>query len=191
MLIKRVKIAILISIVLIGGIVFFSLWMNLQERKQSEKGEALPKISIDGANMRLEKIRFIEDKHGQKTWELEATSIQQYQDQNVMMLEDVKVTYYAKEGRIFNISGKQGKFYQGSKDIELVGNVLLTSSDGYRLKTHSISYRHSEKQASTSDPVEIEGEQIRLVGRGMLVDMEAKTFKVLNQVKTKLRGGRG
>jgi LPS export ABC transporter protein LptC len=186
---KRAKIAILISIVVIGGIVLISLWMNFQERKQSEKGEALPKVYIDGADMRLEKIRFVEDKHGQKTWELEAKSIQQYQDQNVMMLEDVKVTYYAKEGRIFNISGKQGKFYQDSKDIELVGNVLLTSSDGYRLKTHSISYRHSEKQASTSDPVEIEGELIRLVGRGMLVDMEAKTFKVLNQVKTQWRGG--
>jgi lipopolysaccharide export system protein LptC len=43
---------------------------------------------------------------------------------------------------------------------------------------------------TTSDPVEIEGELIRLVGRGMLVDMEAKTFKVLSQVKTQWRGGK-
>jgi LPS export ABC transporter protein LptC len=187
---KRARIAILISIVLIGGLVLVSLWVNLRERRASEKGEGLPKVSTEGADMRLEKIRFVEDKHGQKTWELEATSAQQYQDQNVMMLKDVKVTFYAKEGRYFVITGKQGKVYQDSKNMELVGDVVLTSSDGYSLKTQSVTYDHKERKARTSDPVEIEGEHIRLVGRGMLVDMEAKTFKILNQVKTQWRGGR-
>ena len=139
--------------------------------------------------MRLEKIRFVEDKHGQKTWELEAKSIQQYQDQNIMELEDVKVTFYTKEGRTFIISGNRGKVYQDSKNMELVGDVVLTSSDGYRMKTHSMSYHHLEKKVTTSDPVAIEGKEIQLVGKGMLVDMEAKTIKVLNQVKTRWKGG--
>ena len=168
---------------------FIRVWMSLKERNASEKQEGVPKISTQGADMHLEKIRLVEDKHGQKTWELEAKSIQQYQDQNIMMLEDVKVTFYSKEGRSFTISGNQGKVYQDSKDMELVGDVVLSSSDGYRLKTHSVSYRNSEKKVTTSDPVEIEGELIRLVGRGMLVDMEAKTFKVLSQVKTQWKGG--
>jgi lipopolysaccharide export system protein LptC len=41
---------------------------------------------------------------------------------------------------------------------------------------------------STPDPVEIDGEQIRLTGKGMVVDVEAKTFRILSQVKTQLRG---
>jgi LPS export ABC transporter protein LptC len=185
---KRIKIALLISIVLIGGVVFVSLWANLRERKASESIEKIPKVSTGGADMRMEKIRFVEDKQGQKTWELEANSVQQYQDQNLMVLEDVKVTFYSKEGQTFFLTGKKGKVDQSSRNVELVGDVVLTSSDGYRLKTHSISYRHSEKLVSTSDPVEIEGEQIRLSGIGMLVNMEAKTFKVLSQVKTQLKG---
>jgi len=185
---RKAKIIILISFVLIGGIVLVSLWANLRERKASEAVEKLPKAFTGGANMRMEKIRFVEDKHGQKTWELEAKSVQQYQDQNTMVLEDVKVTFYAKEGRTIFLTGKQGKVYQDSKNVDLVGDVVLTSSDGYQLKTHSVSYRHLGKIVSTSDPVEIEGEQIRLTGKGMLVDMEAKTFKILSQVKTQLRG---
>jgi LPS export ABC transporter protein LptC len=185
---RRLKIAILISILLIGGIVLATLWANFRERKASEAVENLPKISNDGADMRLEKIRFVEDKHGQKTWELEAKSAHKYQDQNMMVLEDVKVTYYAKEGRTFFLTGKQGKVYQDSKNVDLMGDVVLTSSDGYQLKTHSVSYRHLEKMVSTPDPVEIEGEEIRLTGKGMLVNMEAKTFKILSQVKTQLRG---
>ena len=185
---KRVKIAILISIVLIGGIVLVSLWANLRERKASEAADKPPAVSTRGADTHLEKIRFVEDKRGEKTWELEAKSVYQYQDQNMLVLEDVKVTFYAKEGRTFFLTGKQGKVYQDSKNVELVGDVVLTSSDGYRLKTHSASYRDSEKVVSTPDPVEIEGEQIRLTGKGMLVNTEDRTFKILSQVKTQLRG---
>jgi LPS export ABC transporter protein LptC len=187
---RKTKIVILLLIVLIGGIVLVSLWANLRARKAWETREKVPKVSTGGADMQLKKIRFVEDKQGQKTWELEAESVNQYQEQNMMVLENVKVTFYAKEGRIIYLTGKQGKVYQDSKNIDLSGDVVLTSSDGYQLKTDSASYRHSEKIVSTGDPVEIDGEQIRLTGKGMLVDVEAKTFKILSQVKTHLRGGK-
>ncbi len=187
---KKIKYVVLISILLIGGIVLVTLWANLRGGKGSKEEEVAPKISTDGADARLEKIRFVEDKHGQKTWELEAKSIGQYQDQNIMLLEEVKVTFFTKEGRSFSISGNRGKVYQDSKNMELVGDVVLTSSDGYRLKTHSISYYNAEKKVTTSDPVEIEGEQIRVAGIGMWVDMESKIFKVLSQVKTRWKGGK-
>lgn len=185
---KKAKIIILLSIVLIGGIVLISLWANLRERKASEASGKLPKVFNGGADMRLEEIRFVEDKQGQKTWELEAKSVQQYQEQNTMVVEDIKVTFYAKEGRTFLLTGKQGKVYQDSKNMELAGDVVLTSNEGYQFKTQSVSYRHAEKILSTSDPVEIEGEQLRLTGIGMWVDTEAKTLKIISQVKTQLRG---
>ena len=185
---KRIKIAILISIVLIGGIVLISLWVNLQDRKTSEAIDKPPAVSTGGADMHLEKIRFVEDKRGEKTWELEAKSVHQYQEENMMVLEDVKVTFYGKDGRTFFLTGKQGKVYQDSKNVELTGDVVLTSDDGYQLKTHSASYRDAEKIVTTPDPVEIEGEQIRLTGKGMLVHTEDKTFKILSQVKTQLKG---
>jgi lipopolysaccharide export system protein LptC len=53
-----------------------------------------------------------------------------------------------------------------------------------------MSYQHLSKQVRTPDPVEFEGEQIHLTGKGMLVDMEAKTFKVLSQAKTQWKRGK-
>jgi LPS export ABC transporter protein LptC len=188
LIMKKAKIAILLSIVLIGGIVLASLWANLRERRASEAVEKVPKVSTGGADMRLEKVRFVEDKHGQKTWELEAKSVRQYQEQNMMVLEDVKLTFYAKEGRIFYLTSKQGKVYQDSKNVDLMGGVVLMSNDGYELKTQSASYRNVEKIVSTPDRVEIEGEQIRMTGKGMLVNVEAKTLRILSHVKTHLRG---
>jgi LPS export ABC transporter protein LptC len=188
---RKLKFAILICIVVIGGIVMASLWINLRGRETSEEGRAAPKFSSEDAKMFLEKIHLVEDKKGKKTWELEAKSIQQNREENRMMLEDVKVTVYTEEGRSFIISGKQGNVSLDSKDMELQGDVLVSSSDGYRLKTQSVSYRHQEKKIGTSDPVEIEGEQIHVVGNGMLVNMEERTFKILGRVKTRLgRGGK-
>lgn len=187
---KRAKIAILLSIALIAVVVIVTLWVNLRMRKTSEDREALPKISAIGAESAFEKIRLVEDKHGKKTWELEAKSIEQYQDKNVMVLEDVKLTFYSKDGRTFVVSGKEGRVYQDSRDMELSGNVVLTSSDGYRLRTHSVAYHHEERRVTSSDAVELEGEQIWLKGKGMLVDTESRTFKILSDVKTQWKVGK-
>jgi LPS export ABC transporter protein LptC len=190
MMLKKMKAATVLSILVIGGIVLASLWVNLQERKKIlEETDKAPKISTGGADQRLEKIHFVEEKQGKKIWELEAKTIYQYQEQNLLLLEDVKVVYYAKDGQSFTLTGDRGKVYQESKDMELTGNVVFTSTDGYRLKTHSMSYKHSSKQARTPDPVEFEGRQIHLTGKGMLINMEEKTFKVLSQAKTRWKGG--
>ena len=185
---KRLKIAILISILLVGGIVLVRLWENLRERRASEAMEKVPEGSAGDATQVLRTVHLAEDKHGQKTWELEAKSVRQYEEQNIMVLEDVKVTFYTKEGRILYLTSKQGKIYQDSKNVDLIGDVVLTTNDGYRLKTQSAFYRHSENIVNTSDPVEIDGEQIHMTGIGMLANVEAKTFRILSQVKTHLKG---
>lgn len=191
MILKKTKITILLLILLLGGIVLATLWFNLRERsKVLEEAEKVPEVSTEGADQRLEKIHFVEEKQGKKIWELEAKTLHQYQEENLLLLKEVKVVYYAKDGRFFTLIGDEGKVHQSSKDMELVGNVLLTSNDGYRLKTQSLSYQHSNKQVRTSDPIELEGELIHLTGKGMLVNMEAKTFKVLSQAKTQWKGGR-
>jgi LPS export ABC transporter protein LptC len=182
---RRFKFAIFISILMVAGIALFSFWSN--RRQVSQKEDRLPPILNEKADKCLEKIRFVEDKHGKRTWELEAKSIQQYQDQDMILAEEVKLTFYTDKGRCFVLTGKEGKMYQSTKDMSLIGDVVLTSDDGYRLKTHSADYHHQERKVTTADPVEIEGERVRLTGRGLLVDVEAQTFKILNEVKTRWR----
>ncbi len=186
---KHIKIAILISIGLIVVVVSLSLWVHLRGRKPPEEVQ-LPKIAFEGANSQIEKIHFVEEKHGQKTWELAAKSIQQYQEGNVMVIEDVKLTFFAKDGQTVTVTGNQGKFYQDTKNMELKGDVIATSSEGYRLKTDSVSYNHQEKKIRTPDWVELNGEQLWLKGREMLVNLEAHTVKVFHEVKTQWKARR-
>ena len=186
---KHIKIAILISIGLIILVVSLSLWANFRGRKAAEDVD-LPKILIDGADSRIEKIRFVEEKEGRKTWELEAKAMQQYQGQNAMVLEDVKLTFFSKDGRIFTVTGKQGTVNQDTKNMELIGDVVVASSEGYRLKTHSMAYTHQGKKIRTQDAIELDGDQLWLQGRGMIVDMEAQTVSVLHEVRTRWKAGK-
>jgi LPS export ABC transporter protein LptC len=180
---NRIKIAILISICLIVVVVSLVLWANYKGRKPVDD-EQLPKIAIEGADSAIEKVRFVEEKEGRKTWELEAKSMHHYQENNFMVLEDVKLTFFTEDGRTVILTGKQGEVHQDTKDMELRGNVVATSSDGYRFRTQSVAYHHQDKKIQTSDPVEFDGEQVWLKGRGMLVDVEARTMKILHEVKT-------
>jgi len=186
---KRIKIAILISIGLIVIVVSLILWANYRGRRPPEEIQ-LPKIAIEGADSRIEKVHFVEEKHGRKTWELEAKSMQHYPEQNLMVLEDVKLTFFAEDGRTFTLTGKQGKVQQDTKNMELQGDVVATSSDGYHFKTQSVAYDHQQKKIQTPDPVELDGDQLRLKGRGMLVDVEARTVKVLHEVRTQWKTAR-
>lgn len=184
---QRLKIIILVFLFLIAGIVAVSLWVRLEERRAFTKKEKIPVVEIEGLESRMEKIQLVEDKGGKKTWELEAKSIEQAEETKLFTLKDVKVTYYTKEGRVIVVTGRQGKVNQDSRDVELVGDVVLTTSDGYRVRTRAVSYNHEAKQVTSSDPVEIDGAEMRVVGKGLHVDLEAQTFKVLGRVKTHIK----
>jgi LPS export ABC transporter protein LptC len=74
--------------------------------------------------------------------------------------------------------------------MEIKGDVVVTSSDGYRLKTNFMAYQHQEKKIHTQDTVELDGDQLWMKGKGLLVDMEARTVKVLREVRTQWKAGK-
>ncbi|MCX8116553.1 MAG: LPS export ABC transporter periplasmic protein LptC [Desulfobacterota bacterium] len=184
---NRFRFALFFSILVLAGLVTVILWMNLRDRKHSEEKMA-DRVSTEGADQRMEKVHLVEEKAGKKIWELEAKAIAQYESD--LHLQEVRAIYYAKDGRSFTLTGDRAKVHQERKDMEISGNVLLLSSDGYRLKTRSISYRHGERRAETDDFIEFEGEGVHLTGKGMRIDLEEKTFKVFSQVRTVWKGKR-
>lgn len=175
-----------LSLVGVGSL----LWVNLQDQMKRGGPEKIPQLG-ENIDQKLERIRFVEEKKGKIHWELEATTVHQYPKENMFLLEEVKLVYYSDDGRRLTLSGDRGKVYQDSKNVELMGKVVLTTSDGYRMKTDSLFYDHSKKKVTSSDPIELEGKEIRLVGQGMSLSLEEKIFKVLHQVKARWKGEKG
>jgi len=144
---NRLRLAVLASIGLILVVVGLSLWASYRGRKPPEEVN-LPRIAIEGADSRMEKVRFVEGETGPEDLGTGSQGHAAVPGQDVMILEDVVLTYYNKDGRIFTVSGKEGKVFQKTKDMEIKGDVVVTSSDGYRLKTNFMAYQHQERRST-------------------------------------------
>jgi LPS export ABC transporter protein LptC len=138
------------------------------------------------ADIQLQKIHYTStNDKGVKEWELKALSANYFQDKDLIEFEDVKVIYYSEKGKVFTLRGDNGLLNIKTKDIQLSGNVIGTSNDGYRFRTESLVYKADKHQAKTDDKVFLEGPYFDLEGWGMIMDVEKEKVSLLNDVRAK------
>ncbi|PVZ71919.1 LPS export ABC transporter periplasmic protein LptC [Pelagibaculum spongiae] len=68
-----------------------------------------------------------------------------------------------------------------SDEFTLSGNVVMSSTKdfGSALKTEQLRYLQQQQRAQTDKEVTISGDQYRLAGQGMRIDLEAGTMQLL------------
>lgn len=173
---------------LLGGIILSSLggvalltWNTLApppERNIPEQEAAI------AADLQLNRVKYTETREGKKEWELEATSVRYFKDENTVLLEKVKATFFREDQETYVLVGERGKLNTQTKAIEVFDGVIIDSSDGYRMQTRSLKYEPEKRELSTADPVELKGPQLRVEGTGLIVDLHSQRLKVLSRVTT-------
>ncbi|MBI5681930.1 MAG: LPS export ABC transporter periplasmic protein LptC [Deltaproteobacteria bacterium] len=176
----------LLTILLIAFVFAISISLFLNYRLQKGVKDISPQTPSN-ADVVISKIHYIEDKDGKKEWELEADSAQYFQGGDVTELEDVKITFYSKDGKIYEAKGKRGKLMNETKDVELTGDVVVTSNNGYKLTTTSLNYTSSKRQITTKERVFLTGSKIYAEGNGLLLDMNKETVSILKNVRTVIK----
>ena len=183
---KLSKLIILISmgvvLSIIGGYLLFG--------GHGEEEEILPEVKKEantGADVVLEDIHYVETKGKKKEWELRAKSGQHYLQDDYSTLNDLTVTFYAEDGRIITLKGDKGSM-KARQEIKVWGDVVVTSSDGYRVATNSLRYDGAKQQITTEDPVMLEGKGVVVRGVGLVVDLKTKKISILRKVQTVIKG---
>jgi LPS export ABC transporter protein LptC len=183
---KLSKLVILISmgvvLSIIGGYLLFG--------GHGDDEEIIPEVKKDAnttADLTLEDIHYVETKGKKKEWELRAKSGQHFREADYTTLDDLAVTFYSEDGRIITLKGNKGSMKE-RKEIKVWGDVVVTSSDGYRVATNSLRYDGAKKQIPTADPVKLEGKGVEVTGVGLVVDLKTKKISILRKVKTVIQG---
>lgn len=150
-----------------------------------EEGEVIQEMeqANQTADLALEDIHYVETKGKKKEWELRAKSGQHFRKDDYTTLEDLMITFYAEEGRIITLRGDKGSM-KGRKEIEVRGDVVITSSDGYRVNTDSLRFEDEKRQIFTEDPVVFEGKGLQVKGVGAVLDLNTKKLSILRKVQT-------
>jgi LPS export ABC transporter protein LptC len=176
---------ILVGLLIIGSLVGVGVLVFRTMNTQIEKPNPAKELPA-AADLKLDRVHYTETHDGVKEWEVEADSALYYKDENTVMLNNVKATFFGKNKETYTLVAAKGKLHTQSKIIEVFDGVELSSSDGYHLITRTLTYQSEKREIRTADAVQMNGPQVRVDGIGLVVEIDRQRMKILQQVTTTL-----
>ena len=186
--INKLKIAILSLIGVFIIAIATLIYINARLESYVKKPQNLVKLSRNVPDLRLENVHYEKTRKGHTEWEIDARVAHHYQGKDLLTLDIVKMIYYGSPTRTIIIVGKQGRIKPSTKDVELLGNVLVKSSDGYQLRTNSLMYSSKTSLVTTRDRVSISGKSFHIIGVGMVMNIKNDRLSILHSVETTIQG---
>ena len=172
-----------------GRAIIFGFPINLENKSEEEKPPAQQDLAnVNGAEHKATGIHLVESQSGNRDWELFAADAEGSQGHGKWELKDVRVLFYSKDIVQFTVTGKEGAIDMKSKDMNIVGDVKVVSSNGYRFQTSSVNYVASERVLRSPDkikmmgPADVKGKSIVLTGGQMIAHVDQNTMKISDQV---------
>ncbi len=186
---KMNRIRIILLLIIGGFVIAIStvIYINVRLKNLTKKSRNIINLSKNIPDLRLENVHYEKTKKGEIEWEIEAKFAHHYQGKDLLTLSKVKMLYYGDKKRTVKIVGEQGRIKPSTKDVELLGNVLIESSDGYKLKTNSLKYHSKTSTITTGDQVTIQGKRFSLTGVGLELDIKKDKMSILHAVHTTIK----
>jgi LPS export ABC transporter protein LptC len=82
------------------------------------------------------------------------------------------------------VKGKRAEYNKDRGEISLWGGLEGSSGNGYRISTERVVINEKKRHLRTDESVQISGPYFKVTGRGLFVDFEKETLKILSNVTT-------
>lgn len=138
------------------------------------------------ASLAIGNIHQVSTRDGVKEWILDARSAHVIDETKQLMLEDVTVVYFVKNGKEVRLTANRGILKTETRDILVTGHVVLIYSD-YTLETEQMNYDHGLRILFSSTPVKITGNAVNLSAGSMKYDLTANQTWFQQKVEVLLR----
>jgi len=134
----------------------------------------------------------VESDSGLVRWVLKAPVARMYSARKLLAADDPRIEFFDKEGRRTSVlTSNKGEYNQVTHDLTALGNVVITSQEGYVLETESLVWVEKLGKMHSEDFVKfIRGRDV-LTGYGLLSDPELKNVEIQRDVKAYLRDSEG
>lgn len=166
----------LLTGLLLSGLLFVSLRFNKDFGKT---------VSV-ASRTSITKVQYSGIRGDRREWELTADSATQLKDRAVMVLKNVKLTYYTEQGLSYTLNGRQGSYSAEMGDITVEGGVTVLSQ-GYTMLTDSLTYSPKLRTVSTKASVRLSSPRMDVTGVGMIIETDTENIRVLKDVRAVLK----
>lgn len=183
---KRRAIAVtLISLVIIvAGVTGRGLLLHWR----SGEGRSVIEALQPGVDVELSEIRFSETRQGVRKYLVSAASAT-YSAHGISLMKRIEVTFFDLSGReTMRLRADEGDLFGNNQSVNLRGDVVLTGTQGFVLKTDYLTYSKENDRLQTDATVLLESAQGVLRGRGLIVAPEQERLQLLHDVSGELGG---
>jgi LPS export ABC transporter protein LptC len=134
------------------------------------------------AEYQIKDVRINETLEGNLRWTLEADQAEVYDQKGVTVMRKVVIQVFSRDGD-WTVTSEKGTLDNNRRDVSLVGDVVIRSSDGLEMRTPTLNWENEHRALSTDDPVEISQKGTTITGLGFAVRMQEETAAVNRNVR--------
>ncbi len=136
------------------------------------------------ADLVIKGLHLTETSGDKLLWEIEADSAQVYQEQQSAQLKNIRLTLYEEQRQILKLRSDNGRLDIQNRDMSVEGQVVAHLPDGLTFETNSLTWENQKRLISTSEPVNISRDNIKIRGMGLVADVGLEKFTLHNGVTT-------
>ena len=184
----------LLWIVPLAALLTFPLWKSFAadflspERKNSPPSVPTLTNSRILTSTEMEGVHFEQSQNGVKEWFLTASRLYSIENDSAMTLEDVSARFFGStaSNKETDIRSQKARYNTETKQLSLLGKVVIHNDRGYEMKTESLDYLAVEKKIRTTSAVNIKGNNIEVSGKRLLYDTATGNYSLTGNVVCKV-----
>lgn len=153
------------------------------------RGAAVIEALQPGVDVELTEVRFSETRQGVRKYLLTAASAT-YSAHGISLVKQIEVNFFDAGGReTMHLRADEGDLSGNEQEVNLRGDVVLTGSQGFVLKTDHLTYSKVDDRLQTDATVTLESPQGVLRGRGLIVAPQQERLQLLYDVSGEFGAG--
>lgn len=176
---RRARAALGLFAIAFAGLVYFSLGERQEPVAATPPPRLDPKATVETRGGNIVKL-----KGSRQDVRVEFAGQVTYEDGQSKLL-DVKAHIDNRAGRNFTIAGKEGQVGKDLSSIDVVGDVVLTTSDGLTARSREAHYVEAEGIVKAPGPVQFQRGRMSGTGVGFTYDKQRDTIWLLDQAVVK------
>ncbi len=134
----------------------------------------------------------MESDSGVVKWVLKSPVARIYNAQKLLVTDDPRIEFFNEEGHLASVlTADKGEYNQVTHDLTAIGNVVVTSQEGYTLETETLIWVEKLGEIHSEDFVSFTKGNDVLTGYGLQSDPELKDVRIKQNVKAYFRDDEG
>ena len=117
-------------------------------------------------------------------WVVDASEVKSSGDKSIVSFYNFRLRVEPENREFLELKGKRAEYNKHTSEINLWGGLQGSSGDGYSISSERILINEKKGHLSTEESVEISGPYFKVTGRGLFVDFEKHTLKILSNATT-------